>query len=110
MKVYLAGPMRGIDLFNFPAFEEATSQLRKLGYEVTSPHEEEGKVDSLSTREAMAIDLPYVLDSDLVVTLPGWEKSKGALIECLVAQACDIPVTPLAIVLKQGDIRESVNL
>jgi len=35
--IYIAGKMRGIELFNFPAFDTARDRLRKLGFNVLSP-------------------------------------------------------------------------
>lgn len=40
----------------------------------------------------MRHDLPAVLNSDLVVVLPGWQKSTGARLEVYVAEKCGIPV------------------
>lgn len=39
MKLYLAGPMRGHDNFNFPAFWDAARVLRERGHEIVSPAE-----------------------------------------------------------------------
>lgn len=39
MRVYLAGPMRGVPHFNFPAFHAAAAELRARGYVVFSPAE-----------------------------------------------------------------------
>ena len=36
-RLYVAGPMRGIKDFNFPAFDEAATFLRNAGYEVCNP-------------------------------------------------------------------------
>lgn len=100
MKLYLAGPMRGIPDYNFPAFHAAAAQLRALGHEVWSPAERDEKDDGFnpSTDKAkpiryyMAYDLPAVLASDAVAVLPGWRKSKGAQLEVHVATCCDIPI------------------
>lgn len=39
MKLYIAGPMRGYDNYNFPAFWHAATKLRYAGHEVMSPAE-----------------------------------------------------------------------
>lgn len=99
-RAYLAGPMRGMPAFNFPAFHEAAADLRGRGYEVWSPAEQD-ESDGFdpktgeglkSLRDYMRKDIPAVLESDLLVVLPGWERSTGARLECYVAHACDIPV------------------
>lgn len=36
-KIYIAGPMRGHKLYNFPAFDAAEARLRRLGYDVVNP-------------------------------------------------------------------------
>jgi nucleoside 2-deoxyribosyltransferase len=98
--IYLAGPMRGLPEYNFPAFHAAAADLRERGYEVWSPaeHDEtEGFVpttgEGLKTlREYMQTDIPQVLASDALVVLTGWEASTGARLEVHVAHACSIPV------------------
>lgn len=91
MKIYLAGPMRGYPLFNFPAFDVEAARLRKLGHTVFSPAErdrQDGFDPAVSKAETidhyMAIDLPEVCRADAVVVLPGWEKSQGCNIEVAV--------------------------
>lgn len=105
MRVYLAGPMRGRPLYNFPAFHAAARALRRLGVEVLSPAEDdladgfvptEGMDTATPTtfadnfteedfHAAMRRDLLTVLSVDAVVVLPGWEGSTGATAEVFVA-------------------------
>jgi len=106
MRVYLAGPMRGIPEYNFPAFVAAAAKLRTLGYTVWNPAEYDVEIDGFNPKTDFAKDLKYymkrdlpaVLDSDMVVVLPGWTTSKGAQLEVHVAEECDIPVYELAAV------------
>lgn len=97
-KIYIAGPMTGIPDFNFPAFREASATLRSLGLHVTSPHEVTEESDGIDApREKpwsfyMRNSLRAMLDCDRVLMLPGWEMSKGAIIEHRVAHELCMPV------------------
>ena len=44
MKLYLAGPMRGMPFFNFPAFKDAAAQLRAKGHYVFNPAERDEEI------------------------------------------------------------------
>jgi hypothetical protein len=96
MKIYLAGPMRGYDCFNFPAFHAATKDLRNRGHLVHSPaeHDEESgfdptlnTLDGFNLHEAFTWDTVQVLWCDAVVCLPGWHGSHGSQIEVSIARA-----------------------
>lgn len=110
-KYYIAGPMTGIPQFNFPAFFDAAKDLRGRGYEIVSPAEmdmeigvtaldskdgklSEGKTDDGYTfGDFLARDVKVIADKvDGVVTLPGWENSKGARLEVYVALISNKPV------------------
>jgi len=98
-KLYLAGPMRGIKDFNFPAFHAATKQLRAKGYDVWSPAERDIADGFDPTKDSarpmkfyMSHDLAAVCECDGVIVLDGWEKSQGACLEVHVARAVGIPV------------------
>lgn len=107
-KLYLAGPMRGLPAFNFPAFHAAAARLRAAGYDVFSPaeHDEEGGFDSsgydgtedlsgigFDLRAALGADLAYVTGkADGIAVLPGWENSKGTKAEVATAEALGLPV------------------
>ncbi len=94
---YLAGPMRGYQDYNFPAFEEAERSLRDAGWHVFSPRENDAESGLTGTSELMPLkwymrkDLAQVASSDAVFFLPGWEESKGAMLEHQVAQYLEIP-------------------
>lgn len=98
MKIYLAGPMRGYKLYNFPAFAEASRVLRLLGHEVISPAEMDlakGFDPSLPIDhpDQIPFDMASVLKEDFeailseceaIVLLPGWSGSAGAKAEMVV--------------------------
>jgi nucleoside 2-deoxyribosyltransferase len=111
MKVYLAGPMTGYPKFNIPAFDSAAEFLRAEGFEVVSPAEVDGpelRAVYLESTDGSHVGLEdrerpydYYLDRDLdiietqdievIVTLPGWERSPGANREVGFALALGIP-------------------
>lgn len=117
MKIYLAGPMRGIPHFNYPAFEAAAAALREKGHEVFSPAEHDmrtfgrdisnptGSEQQAATehgfniRKALCEDLTWICqEADAICMLPGWENSKGATAERATALAIGLAVflTPLS--------------
>jgi hypothetical protein len=106
MRLYLAGPMSGIEQFNFPAFYEAAETLRAAGHDIVSPAEmdaddgideeamssEDGDASKLSLTWAqlLARDVTIIGDEtddkiDGIVFLPGWIASRGARLEAFTA-------------------------
>ena len=111
MRLYLAGPMRGIADFNFPAFFKAAAMLRREGYEVFNPAEKDikkygetilksptGTVATIekkgfSLREALAADTRFIcLKAEAIALLPGWKGSKGAVAERALAKALGLKI------------------
>lgn len=106
MRIYIAGPMTGIEDLNFPAFYAAAEDLREQGYEVVNPAEMDKPEDiemydrdiekggaSESWRYFLARDLEIVLTQvDAVAVLPGWERSVGAGLEVTACLASKKPV------------------
>lgn len=100
---YLSGPMRGIDEFNFPAFQTASSRLRNVeSLNVYSPADFDLRrgFDPKVSLEDQFFDYSSSLLADLeairvslgVVVLPGWGDSPGARTEVEYAKAIGLPV------------------
>lgn len=89
--IYIAGPMRGLPQFNFPAFDEAAARGRGLGHAIISPAEidreqEGGATQTIEQADALVKtyarrDTECLLRCTAIAMLPGWEKSKGATAE-----------------------------
>lgn len=109
MKLYLSGPMGGVDACNIPAFDAAARGLRERGIEVVSPAE----LDSPDFREAclqikagdplpegetwgslLARDVKLLADDGIegIAVLPGWGRSRGACLETFVGRLCGLPI------------------
>lgn len=95
--LYIAGPMRGHDRLNFPAFAEAAAKLRAAGYGVVSPHELHSGALDLPWHEYMRRDIALLCSGAIggVALLPGWEDSQGAMLERRVAVAVGLDVQPV---------------
>lgn len=106
MRLYLAGPMSGIEQFNFPAFYEAAATLRAAGHDIVSPAEmdaddgidgeamasEDGDATKLSLTWAQLLSRDVLILGDEtehavdgIVFLPGWTASRGAKLEAFTA-------------------------
>jgi len=84
--VYLAGPMSGIDGWNHAAFNQAAEKIRSAhGFFVINPAENFNGITSLPYKNYMALSTVQVSICDEVCFLPGWEKSRGANFEMLLA-------------------------
>lgn len=94
-KLYIAGPMTGIDDFNFPAFNKAAAFLRSQDIEVINPAENFGGRQDLLWQTYLRQAVKQVAESDGVVMLPRWEASKGARLEVHIARELGLPTYPL---------------
>ena len=86
LRIYISGPMAGIHAHNYDAFYGAAVTLRGIGHRVLNPAELGADLDSW--REYLCRDIIQLIEfaPEVVVTLPGWEASKGACIECYNAR------------------------
>jgi hypothetical protein len=106
-KIYVAGPMTGIEGYNFPAFFEAADALHEGGWTVFNPAQHDldvhGTMENLTRafeldrdgnlRSCLAWDLNIICsECDAVYMLPGWENSKGARAEHATAIALGLQV------------------
>ena len=106
-RLYLAGPMRGIPKFNFPAFHAAAAALRARGYRVFSPAEFDdifgekelditGYVMTHPIHSYIRRDVHVIINelepntADGIVMLPGWSESLGASAEVHLAAWCEL--------------------
>jgi len=103
MKIYVAGPMRGITLYNFPAFAEVTGMLRHWGHSVISPAELDleagfnpadlppefdwdGIPMDFGMDACLTRDIDAIRKCEAIYLLPGWEHSTGCRMEKAVAE------------------------
>jgi hypothetical protein len=98
VKLYVAGPMTGMPDFNYPAFDAAAAHLAALGHEPLNPVDSEEFNDTGAPQAwdwYMRHALRMVLAADGIALLDGWERSRGAQLECYVATALGLTVKPL---------------
>jgi hypothetical protein len=108
-KAYIAGPMRGLPSFNFPAFFAVEAALAHTGVEFFNPARNDcemygldGDLDGglsagqwlidnpqeFDLRGALAADMKFIAEeADAIILLPGWEGSKGAIAERALSDA-----------------------
>lgn len=99
-RTYIAGPMRGYPLYNFPAFDEYAIRLRSFGYDVVSPAEmdreagfdERVPLPEGFIKDAIVRDVEALADCDAIAMLPGWRDSDGAKIELAIARLLGLKV------------------
>jgi hypothetical protein len=103
VKVYIAGPMTGIEFYNFPRFFDAKMDWITAGHEAITPFDTNSAVwarhygrpfDPYSDKcdygdpilaEMWLENMGALTRADAIALLPGWEKSRGATAELVVA-------------------------
>lgn len=101
-RLYISGPVTGIEHDNVTNFRRAQRLLTEAGYEAFMPHEIVEASDTHETAMLLCISeltgrtqkrgIRYPVPRyDGVALLPGWEQSEGARLEKAVAEACGIP-------------------
>jgi len=102
-RIYIAGPMRHKEFYNFPAFFAAEDLLEKRGWEVVNPaaidldngidpmafpedHDWDREPDGVDINGIIVRDVAGVISCDAIYLLPGWENSTGAKAELAIAK------------------------
>jgi hypothetical protein len=88
VKIYISGPMTGLPDLNFPAFHAEAARIRALGHEVVNPAEL--NPDGGTWQECMRKDIAALCECDGIFMLPGWDVSRGALLEFEIASRLGI--------------------
>lgn len=92
MRIYLSGPMSGIEDNNFPEFHKWAAKLRADGHDVVSPAE----IQEAGTWElCLRADHRELCTCEGIALMPGWENSKGANLELHVAHRLGMQVIHL---------------
>lgn len=90
-KVYLSGPITGIETKSVHIFSAAEQFLTQQGFDVINPwrlnHDHRKRWE-----DYMAVDILALLECDAVYMLPGWETSRGARLEYAIACARDMDI------------------
>ena len=102
---YIAGPMTGYENSNYPAFDDARDMLHSNGLVAISPADlsrtasivtDEERKNGALPENGLALymrnDIPEVAKADGILMLVGWEASKGANIELMIALICNLVV------------------
>ena len=108
--IYVAGPMRGHDDYNYPAFDRQKKVLEKQGWIVVNPADldrQDGKPtsgpdtfdpennydDHEFMRQALKRDCDAICDEcTAIYMMSDWEKSKGAKTEWALAKALGLEI------------------
>ena len=124
MHPYISGPMSNYEHHNFPAFFACEERLIELGHKPINPARltpdctwESAARDALENAESwescIRRDVEAMLDADSICLLPGWNTSRGACLELVLAVSMGYPVLiwdPKEQTVKQLPVYDSVDI
>lgn len=92
-KIYIAGPMRGLPAFNYPAFNDWAKLHRDVGWDVVNPAEigaqfgtpEQINADTALLAAVVSAEMHALETCDAVFLMSGWQNSLGARQELATA-------------------------
>ena len=100
MSIYIAGPMTGIKDYNYPAFDDAERSLMANGHEVLNPASNDEQFNPYGKEMPWDWYLRHAIrmltKASSMAMLPGWEMSKGAMLEHNIGSALSLDIRELA--------------
>lgn len=90
MRVYISGPMTGIEDYNYPAFNAAAKRLKSDGQTPLNPA---ANPSGLEYKHYMDIAMAMIRSSDAVLCLSGWRDSRGARAEVAYAESLGLDIS-----------------
>lgn len=98
-RVYIAGPITGIQNFNHKAFYSSGVELWHLGFLPVNPHNicrhilrSDFTTDEQHWQACLKADMPHIISAHYMLMLDGWQQSRGACFERQIALTLGIPV------------------
>ena len=95
-RVYIAGRITGVPFFKL-SFSIAAFTLVFRGYEPVNPASIDfgpDETENATWEDYMRVCLPKLATCDYIYLLPGWEESRGAVLEKQIADALGIKEVP----------------
>lgn len=89
-RVYIAGPMTGLNNYNREAFIEAARSI--AAHTCLIPVHTAWLEDGFGDKDYMDMSIDLLEDCDYITTLPGWRESEGAQTEVRYAKGRGIPL------------------
>lgn len=89
-RIYISGPMTGIEDNNFAAFLAAGDLFRKDGWAIENPAEHPINSESATYAEYMRADIRMLLRCSAIALLENWEESLGATLEVAIAKTLEL--------------------
>ncbi|MFO8012526.1 MAG: DUF4406 domain-containing protein [Phycisphaerae bacterium] len=84
-RIYISGPMTGREDLNFPAFHAAAERFAEAGWRVSNPALNFGGRTDLPRQAYLRADVAMLAKCDAIALLPGWQTSRGATLEAVLA-------------------------
>lgn len=103
LKIYIAGPMTGIEGYNFAAFDRAAGYYKSQGWHPINPidldlqfsgvdirglpgdHDWGSMPEGMNLDDIIRRDVEAIMSADAIALLAGWQESTGANAELRLA-------------------------